>query len=278
MYSELVPTSERISSSTSQKKIGVIVKVARVFDCFNTMNTELSLAQLSRLCGMPKTTMVNIIRTLETEGYLDRVANTPNYKLGLKFLEKSYYVQEALPIIRLAAPYLEELLEETGQNVYLTTHRDGQLLYLHNCLKYSNKVKYSAAGRMLPLHSTAAGKAMMSHMSREEIEQIVRLQGLAARTPNTITNLDTLWNELQTAKRQGYALDTEEETIGICCVAMAITDAAGKPVGSVSVSGAKQNMTPDRIKDYVSSIIRVRDTLSTQARLFPCRSCMGIDT
>ena len=59
---------------------------------------------------------------------------------------------------------------------------------------------------------------------------------------------------------------------------MAITDAAGKPVGSVSVSGAKQNMTPDRVKDYVSSIIRVRDTLSTQARLFPCRSCVGIDT
>ena len=48
MYSELVPTSERISSSTSQKKIGVIVKVARVFDCFNTMNADLSLAQLSR--------------------------------------------------------------------------------------------------------------------------------------------------------------------------------------------------------------------------------------
>ena len=127
MYSELVPTSERISSSTSQKKIGVIVKVARVFDCFNTMNTELSLAQLSKLCGMPKTTMVNIIRTLETEGYLDRVANTPNYKLGLKFLEKSYYVQEALPIIRLAAPYLEELLEETGQNVYLTAALSPQL-------------------------------------------------------------------------------------------------------------------------------------------------------
>jgi DNA-binding IclR family transcriptional regulator len=119
------------------------------------------------------------------------------------------------------------------------------------------------------MHCTASGKAMLSNMPFDEVEEIIRLRGLSQVTQNTITDEKIFFDELEKTRIRGYAVDKEEETVGVCCVATAICDSTGKAVGALSVSAPKISIVDETIVSYAKLLGKVSNILSQNADLFP---------
>src|SRR5690554_5092685 len=118
-----------VSSKTMPPEGAVLslIKVMKVLKCFDEKNPEWGLAQLSQKLRMPKSTLLNLIKTLEFGGYLNKVANTQNYCLGMELFELGYVVKSSIPIIQYAIPVMEDIQEKTGEIIYFTVPRNGKV-------------------------------------------------------------------------------------------------------------------------------------------------------
>jgi DNA-binding IclR family transcriptional regulator len=249
--------------------VSSVNKALGILECFTAGQHELSLSQITRMLDMPKSTVLNLIRTLETNGYLLHSADSQTYQLGYRLMCLSYSLRASMPIIRYAMPFLEELQVRTDENIYLVSHVDGQVLYLEGVYTSIRIGNYSIAGKLLPMHCTSCGKAMMAYLPEEELDWIVRTRGLPAVTKNTITGRERLDSELEAIRTCGYALDNEEETLGVRCVAMPIRDSSGYPAGAISISGTLMSMRDELLEEYAKMIARVCSVLIGSAGLFP---------
>ena len=253
----------------SAASVNSVNKALRILECFTPGQCDLSLSQITRMLGMPKSTVLNLIRTLEANGYLLHSGDSQSYQLGYRLMCLSYSLRASMPIIRYSVPFLEELQVRTGENVYLVSHVDGQVLYLEGVYASIRIGNYSIAGKRLPLHCTGCGKAMLAYLPEDELEWVLRTRGLPAATRNTITTRERLDEELEATRLRGYALDNEEETLGVKCIAMPIRDGSGYPAGAISISGTMVSMRDELFGEYAKMLARVCSVLIGSAGLFP---------
>ena len=252
-------------------RVRSVSKALSILGLFTPSRPEQSLAELAHTLDMPKSTLLNMLRTLESEGYLLHNGAAQSYRLGYRALQLGYNVRSSMSIVQIAIPFMEDLQARTGETVYLTSHMDGQVLYLDGVYNSRRVNKYSIAGKTLPLHCTGCGKAMLSYMSEEEVLRVIARHGLRRCTPNTIVEPEALMEELRASRERGFAIDNEEETLGVRCVATAIRNAQGRPVGAISIQGTTMSMTDACIREYATLTASVSTILAEQAHLFPAQ-------
>lgn len=116
-------------------------------------------------------------------------------------------------------------------------------------------------GRKAPMYATGVGKCILAWKDTQEVIRIVNKVGLHKLTPNTITNLNDLLEELQRVREKGYALDLEECEIGIRCVSAPLF--IGKEViAAISVSGPSVRLTDDKIPEYIPLVLKASQEIS----------------
>ena len=260
---------EKDLSPTPAWKVGSVSKALSILGCFDQEHRELTLNDLNKALGLPKSTLLNLIRTLEAEDYITHKNQGKSYTLGYKILELAYFLHSSMPIGRYALPVMEDLQALSDENIYLTTHIRGRVLYLEALYPNRRNVKYSISGKTLPMHCTSSGKIMLSHLPKEEVEGIIARWGLQSFTPNTIVDKDTLFKELELDKARGYSIDIEEESLGVKCVAVAVRNSSGRAVGALSISGSVLSMSNDLIPKYAMELSKACNILSDYAELFP---------
>jgi len=260
---------QKHNDSENAGLVASVQKAMNILNCFSTTQPQLSLAQISSLLAYPKSTTLNLIRTLEHSGYLLKDQKTQNYSLGYKILNLSYLLRTSLPVVQYAMPLLEDLQQKTGEIVYLVSHLDGQVLYLEGLYPSQRMVNYSISGKILPMHCTSCGKSMLAYLPREKQDEIIKRWGLPRRTPNTITTKEELLKELEAIQVRGYAIDLEEETPNVKCISVPILNSEGIAVAAISISGTVMNMKDDLLPGYAEMLSRTCAVLSNQAHEFP---------
>ena len=184
-------------------------------------------------------------------------------------MQLSCCTRMSMPIVRLSLPFPEDRQLKTGKTIYLTTHINGKVLYLEVAHQNRRMFSYSIAGKTLHMHCTGCGKAMLAFLPEKQIQNVVATYGLPAFTPNTITDEKTLYRELEEIRRRGYALDREEETLGVRCIAAPIRNAQGYPTAALSISGAVLPMQEDMVFQYADALLSTCHALSNNANEFP---------
>ena len=177
--------------------VNSVYKAICVLECFSPAQSVLSLGQISKQLSLPKSTVSNLIKTLEQVGYLVKGTGDQGYRLGYKILGLSYSLRSSIPVVQYALPFLEDIQMQTGEIVYLTTHIEGRSLYLEGVYPSRRMEKYSISGKTLPMHCTGGGKAILAFIPQNEVEQIIEKWGLPAITKNTITSRDALFKRLE---------------------------------------------------------------------------------
>ena len=257
------------SQQSIQRKTNSVGKAIAILESFSPQYPMLSLTQLSTMLKIPKTTLISTLHVLEEYGYVYKVQGTKNYHLGFKVMELSYNVQSTLSIVQYALPLMESLQIQTGEIIYLTSHINGKVFYLECVYPSHRAITYSVSGKTLPMHCTGCGKAMLAYMPTEKVKSIVSQWGLPSFTKNTIADEDALFSELQAIRERGYAIDNEEETYNVRCIAMPICDPFGHAVGAMSISGSKVSMTDNAIIKYSEPLATACNALSQHSQLFP---------
>jgi DNA-binding IclR family transcriptional regulator len=224
------------------KVIKSLQRAMNILDLFDEQTSELGVTEIAEKLGMHKSTAAGLIYTLEHNGYLEQEPETRKYHLGFKLVERAFTLLDQIDIREMALPDLQELRDWCDESVNLALRDGGQIVYVARLTTTQSLGMRAKVGYRAPMHCTALGKAILSGSSVKEVEQFITQHGLPAVTRQTITDGEALRQELVRIREQGFALDDEENEVGVRCVAAPIYDHTAQIVAAISVSAPIQRV------------------------------------
>lgn len=222
-----------------------------ILELLSSFKEGLSLTDISKRLEIPRSTTFEILATLENRHFIQRSKSTGQYKIGLKAFEIGSAYANNLDLRQEALPHLEDLAYKTKETCHLAILDDWEVVYIDK-IESSHFVRLaSRVGVRLPGYSTALGKVLLSYQSEESIEQFLAEVPMIKHTPNTINSPKHLKSHLEQVCAQGYAIDNEEQTLGVRCIAAPIFDYNGRAVAAISISGPVTRITEERQTELV---------------------------
>ena len=200
--------------------------------------------------GVAKSTAHAHLQTLLDWQYVAK--RDGQYHLGLQFLELGQSAKAPWDAYGFIEAKIEELAEESQMRAQFLVEEHDEAVYVYRSTDRHSVPTDSRVGVRIPLHSVAAGKAMLAHLPEERVGEIVDRRGLERLTEHTITDRKTLVGALERTRERGYALNKNEENWeGVRAVGAPITTPGGDVLGGVSVSGSTHRFDPDEHTDLV---------------------------
>lgn len=198
-------------------------------------------ADLLKASGLPKPTFARILRTLVAFGLVRQDENRGTYTLGRRFLELSHRVWDTFDLAAAAAPELQRLSAEIGETVALCRLDGDMVQYLEERSGDGLAVRVDV-GRRVPLHCTAAGKALLAYQDPTIGRSIMERLKLDSHTRNTIVTPEALQADLTLTRARGYSVSYEEHLTGVNSVSAPILGNDGAPIGALVALGPSSRL------------------------------------
>lgn len=247
-------------------------RALQIVNLFDEHTTELKITEISQRMGLHKSTVHSLLKTLILHGYLAQNVDSGKYKLGLKLIEKGQLLLQSLDVRAVARGNLSALSASTGQTTHLVILNEGQGVYIDKVEGEKAAIRYSRLGRRVPLHCSAVGKVLTAFQSEEKRENLLHVYTFTSHTPHTIINRDTFLEELVLIRKQGYAVDNQENEAGVRCVAAPIFDHTRQVVAAISLSTMISSVGDEVFEQYVARVKMESDMIS---RLLGYRISIG---
>ncbi|KYZ77938.1 IclR family transcriptional regulator [Anaerosporomusa subterranea] len=239
---------------------GSITKAITILNCFSYDKTRLRLKDISQMTGINQATAHRMLNTLKEFNLVEQ--NESSYSLGRGFLKYEGIVLNSIEIRRIGLPYLEELSNSLRVNVNLAILDEKEVVYVARAETPYSSYAYFHIGMRRPIHCTALGK-VLTCKSPEIAREVIR-QGVTRLTMNTFTDEVEFLEELEKVRLQGYAVDFEELSNGINCVAVPIRNASGEIVAAISISGPTSKYPREKILEYVPGLMNCANRISAR--------------
>jgi IclR family acetate operon transcriptional repressor len=252
------PESSREHEADRRYRVQSVERALDTLDALAAAGPEgATLAELARSLGTSKSTVLALLGTLAARGVVAEVGTgrARRYRLGLALARLGDRALAQVGLLEVALPSLRAMTDETGWTSRIGVLDDGYAVMIGR-VDGPGIVRFQSnlASRELP-HCSAIGKALLAHLDDAHVATLVARTGLPARTQTTITDCDTLLRELAEIRRRGYAVDDEEDSVGVFCVGAAVHDHRNVCVAGVSLTGLKQTLAPDGI-DRLGAAVR----------------------
>lgn len=235
-------------ATTTGEGTGALEKALDVLDAIGAAPQGVSQTELADSLALPRTTVYRLLATLVARGLIRRDPLRKVYCLGFRCFEMARQAYAMPDLVAAAAMELRALRDLTGETAYLATLDGREVISLERCDGAHSQRSAAVLGQRKPVHCTSQGKAILSAMSDEARDTIVREAQLKPLTPLTITDRRRLQAELRITRARGYAIDDEEIVLGVRCVGAPVVDAAGEVRGAISVAGPAWRLTRERLE------------------------------
>lgn len=240
-----------VSPYTNRKGLNVVNTVRKSILIMNALATNGNLGpqDVSRLLGLPKSSVHNILTTLESEQLVERNPDTGKFHLGVRLISLGHIAQQSLDVGRIARPLMGRLNQQTDETVHLTVLDDREVLYV-DCIESTKRLRtYSVIGVRAELYCTSVGKAILAFQPPEYIREYLETVPRRKYTPNTLVDEGEILSELERVRHAGHAFDNMEHEEHLRCVGAPIRNAANEVFGSISVSGPEQRITSENLDE-----------------------------
>lgn len=241
---------------TRGNEIGAVRKTLRILELLKEFEGA-RVTQLANELDWPKSTVHSHLETLENVGYIVKEDDT--YLLGFRFLALGEHVKYRNDVYEMVEPRIEALANSTGERVQFVISEHGDCVYVRIAEGEHAVNTGSRLGRRRHmLHATAAGKSILAFTDRDKVEEIIEKKGLPELAENTITDKDTLFEELAEVRERSYAFNYEEHIEGLRAAAAPVMEPDGTVVGAISVAGPAHRMHGDQFtKELPENILGV---------------------
>lgn len=241
------PALRRVKSS--DRTIDILEFLAR-------SETPLTLTQIGEALGVPKSSLYQVLKTLETRGWIETDPLTgKHYRIGIRALLTGFRYVDIDPLVRRMDPVLTAITAELDETSHLGRLDGADIVYLDKRESSRRMRMLSAVGRRLPAHVTAMGKVIMAHRPWDEVEALLPRE-LVRMGPNTITSRHALRDELQAIRERGYSIDDEESAEMMRAVAVLVPPERGAATtNAVSVSASSLRLLAEDV-GRVAGVIR----------------------
>ncbi|MGW6458369.1 IclR family transcriptional regulator [Streptomyces sp. NPDC055078] len=216
---------------------------------------------LSRQLGIKIGTCYHLLRTLLAGEYLVRLPGG-HYDVGPRAASLGRHLQRRSGPSPELAVVLTRLHNRTHETSYVSGWYHGTLILQH----YLSGLHHLSVGNLDvgytgQLHARASCKAVLAFLPEDQVTALFDGVVLEPVTSRTITDHDLLITELARVRRQGYALDLEEFSDGVCCVSAPFFNSAGSPAGAFTVS-VPVSRFPDR-QSWLTTEVRAAASMAT---------------
>lgn len=238
-----------------------VQKVVRVLDLFTIERPEWTVSEVARTLRMAKSSTSVLLASLAESRMLLRTENG-RYRLGWHLFELSQNLLDTTAFRSQARKVLRNLVDTYTETAHLAVLDGMQVVYVEKIQPCPTvRIPLSRAGIRLPPHCSGVGKVLLASCDWEIVAEALEHQGMPSFTPNTVTTLDDLREELEQVREQGYAYDEEEAVMGLCCVAAPIRDSKGMVIAAMSLSVPAFRFDPGRRK-YTAAALEAARSIS----------------
>jgi DNA-binding IclR family transcriptional regulator len=250
-------TSSASSASRSDLRAGdgappVSRSAARILDLldlFLSAEGGLSLTEISRRLGMPKSTAHGFLQTMCARGYATCDRATKLYSVGLRLVA----LANAAPIMQTvqvhARPHLERLARDLEETALLHAYESNGIVAI-DVVEAPRSLRYFVRlGHRWPFHSTSAGKLYLAQLDPGAVRALLEAEGMERFTKHTILDIDELLAELEQVRRDGWAAQREEIIDDVSGFGAPVRSFDGRLVAALTVTGPSERITAvqDRI-------------------------------
>jgi Transcriptional regulator len=245
------------------KKNQSVDKMFQIIEVLAGSKGSMRLQDISKAVQYPASTVLRMLNTLVELGYAYQISETSKYSLSLKFCEIGESVYSQFNLREFIHPYLQELSERCQEAACFAIEQDMMAVYL-DAVEGPDKIlkTLQRIGKSAPMHSTGVGKLMLLNYSDTKLAELVRQKGLIRLTDKTFTDIDSLKEELEKIRDQGYAYDNEECELGVRCIAAPIRDYTGRVKAGISVSGSTGRITLEKAELIINIITEISARVS----------------
>ncbi len=230
------------------------------------------LVDLAARAGLSTSTTHRLLTTLEQKQFVQFSRDSSLWFVGVRCFSIGAAFARRRNFASLALPFMRRLRDLTGETVNLGLLDQGDVVFLTQVESRELMRAITRPGGRSPLPCTAMGQALLAAMSEREVAEILKQHGLPRRTPNSIARPTMLHEVLAAARVHGYAVDDEENAVGLRCVAAVIFDEFRRPYAAISVAGPTVRVTPRRVPELgEQAIAAAREITQATGGLLPAR-------
>ncbi len=254
--------------------VQTIERASSILDILAQSSSGVSIRVLSESLDLPKGTVHRLLSSLSYFGYVRQDAKTRDYFLGFKLVELGNLMLGQLDLRKQAEPFLRDLAERTRETVHLVVLDRKEIVYIDKVETDNQKGSLRMASRIglrNPVHSCAVGKVLLADFSEGALNSFLKDYRFFKRTENTITEPAAFKEHLKLVRKQGYAIDEEENEIGIRCISAPVFSESGAAVAAISISGPAFQVTKKLIhetlkKEVISTAMQISQSLGYQGK------------
>lgn len=239
----------------------------RIFQVMEVLadNGEMGLMELSAALGLHKSTVHRLLMSLIYMGYAKQNEATQKYMLSYKVVNMAGKVLDRTDVLQVAKPYMERLSDLSGEAVHLVQRDDNNILYIYKIEAKVGTIRMvSHVGMVHPMYCSGVGKAIMATLPEDEVQKIWNESIIEKKTDKTITDYAKMQEVLEEVRKNGYALDEEENEKGVRCIAACLYGHQKEVKYAFSISGPTSRMTKERVKELSVDVLKVQEELSRE--------------
>ncbi|MCP8463660.1 IclR family transcriptional regulator [Pseudomonas sp. ZM23] len=208
---------------------------------FGPKHPKMTLSEVAKSTGLTRAGARRILLTLEFLGYVSQDGRL--FSLTPKILDLGYSYLSANPLWELATPYMEEVVQQTGETCTISALEGTDIVYIMRVATHRIMSVNLSIGSRLPAWVTSMGRVLLGGVVESVRDDILSKSNIIKYTSRTITDIDTLKGVIALAKQRGYCLVSEELEEGLQSIAVPITDRSGRIIAAMNVGGQSSRTT-----------------------------------
>ncbi|MCP8970471.1 IclR family transcriptional regulator [Ectobacillus ponti] len=236
-------------------------KAIEILDLFME-HRKLTLSQIVKLTGLPKTTVHRSVNTLVETGLL-HVCADEGYELGLKLLSYGTLVKERLDVRGVAYSFMQQLQEDVGESVNLIVREGDLAIYIEKIDSTQPVRVFTKVGRTAPLYAGACPRILLAFAGEEERTHLLNTADWRVYASGTMKSKEEVLPVLQQSRISGYAVSHSELTEESSAVAAPIFDHSGLVVAGLSLAGPTHRFGEERLPFLIEETRRTAARIST---------------
>lgn len=210
----------------------------------------LSLAELSRVSGVPKATVIRMMEPFIQHGLI--VKSAGGYSLGLRFLEFAAQIDRRLLLRRVALPIMERLRNEVDEAVQLAVVEGDEAVYIAKVDSHRPIRLYTKEGRRAPLYAAACPRVLLAFGSADLVDRVFRrADQWKAYTANTPTDPAQVRALIESVRANGYSISYGELAEGSVAIAVPVMGRQGRALAALSIAGPVDRLVQERFPEYI---------------------------
>lgn len=255
-------TEEKSSGNQS------LIRGLKLMELLSNFPNGCPLAKLAELAELNKSTVHRLLQGLQSEGFVQPASTAGSYRLTAKCLSLGHKTLSSLNIISIAAPYLEKLNLTLGETVNFSKRENDRAMMIYKLEPTTGMMRTRAyIGQHLQLYCSAMGKLYLAYEDNpnylsdywQSHQEIIK-----QLTCHTITEQEKMVQELNDIRQDGFAMDREENELGVCCLAVPIFNHLGKVEYAISVSTSIHRLNKSTQRTFLTEIQQTAAAISKE--------------